>query len=59
MPFLRKFGYLHANHLNESEALIQEDAVVEAVIKMQRFGGINPSGVSKLQLHCYKTEKKP
>lgn len=48
MPFLRKFGYLHANHLNESEALIQEDAVVEAVIKMQRFGGINPSGVSKL-----------
>ena len=41
------------NNLNGSESLIREDAVSEAIIQMQLFGGLYPTGVS----NCRKFEK--
>ena len=41
------------NNLNGSESLIREDAVTDAVIQMQIFGGLKPTGVSN-----YKNYKK-
>lgn len=44
MGFLQRFGYLDSPTVNNSEALFQETAVVEAISRMQRFGGLNPTG---------------
>ena len=44
MGFLQRFGYLDAPIGNNSEALYREEAVIEAVSRMQRFGGLNPTG---------------
>lgn len=44
MGFLQRFGYLESNQDTNSEALIREEAVVEAIRTMQRFGGLSPTG---------------
>lgn len=44
MGFLQRFGYLESRQDTNSEALIREEAVIDAVRTMQRFGGISPTG---------------
>lgn len=44
MGFLQRFGYLESRQDTNSEALIREEAVIDAIRTMQRFGGISPTG---------------
>ena len=44
MGFLQRFGYLEGQSTNNSEALLREEAVIDAVRTMQRFGGLSPTG---------------
>lgn len=44
MGFLQRFGYLDTPTTNNSEALIREEAVIAALSRMQRFGGLEPTG---------------
>lgn len=44
MGFLQRFGYLEGRQDTNSEALIREEAVIDAIRTMQRFGGISPTG---------------
>ena len=46
--FMQQFGYLPQGTAN-SEALHTEDAVVKAVKEMQKFGGLQPTGVVDTQ----------
>jgi len=44
IDFMKRFGYLDSGP-SDSEALFTEAAVVEALKKVQQFGGLVPSGV--------------
>lgn len=44
MGFLQRFGYLEGSTVNNSEALFREEAVIDAVRRMQRYGGLTPTG---------------
>lgn len=52
--FMRRFGYLDANP-TDSEALYSEDAVIDAIKLVQKYGGIPQTGaVDDETLKVYK-----
>lgn len=45
MNFMRKFGYLESSYATTSETLYHEETVIAAIKNMQKYGGLNESGV--------------
>ncbi|CAG7723747.1 unnamed protein product [Allacma fusca] len=53
IDFLRKYGYLESGSSNSSETIYTEEKIREGISLMQKFGGLEPTGIldnSTLQL---------
>lgn len=45
LNFMRKFGYLDSSSTTTSETLYHEDAITAGIRNMQKYGGLNETGI--------------